>query len=141
MPDDTPPVSPVSSSEPVAPVTTGLTPNVAAGLAAIFILLGGIVLLVIEKRDQFVRFWAMQSVFFGVAWFVFGVAAAIVGMVLSSIFSPLGWLWNVASGVAELGFVVVWIISILQAFSGKEWEIPVIGKLARQQLGKPPALL
>lgn len=140
MPDEPlPPVTPVSSS-PV-PVTTGLTPNVAAGLAAIFLLLGGIILLVVEKRDQFVRFWAMQSVFFGVAWFVFGIAAAIVGMVLRSIFNPLGWLWGVASGLVELGLVVVWIISILQAFSGKEWEIPVIGKLARQQLTRPPTIL
>lgn len=140
MPDDLPPpVTPALSplpaeTSPVVPATTGLAPNVAAGIAAIFTLLGGIVMLALEKRDPFVRFWAMQSVFFGGATLVFAIAAAVIGMVLGSISAPLGWLWSLATGAVDIGLVVVWIITVIKAFSGKEWEIPVLGKLARQQL-------
>jgi uncharacterized membrane protein len=29
---------------------------------------------------------------------------------------------------------------MIQAFSGKEWEIPYFGKIARQQLAKNPTI-
>ena len=65
MPDA--PLPPVGPPDPNAPAaqTTGLTPNVAAGIACLFTIVGGIVFLVLEKKNQFVRFWAMQSVFLG----------------------------------------------------------------------------
>lgn len=140
MPDELPPsatptpIPPVS--EPVAPVPSGLDPHVAAGIAVIFTILSGIIMLVVEKRDNFVRFWAMQAIFLGVAAFVFAVASAMVGMILGMIFGPLAWLWYILSGVVKLGFVAVWVISMIKAFSGQEWEIPALGKLARQQLAK-----
>ena len=51
-----------------------MTPNVAAGLAALFPLIGGIIFLVLEKRSQFVRFWAMQSVVVGGGLFIYNIA-------------------------------------------------------------------
>ncbi len=34
--------------------------------------------------------------------------------------------------------MVVWIVMLIKAYSGKEWEAPVIGQLARQQLPRGP---
>ena len=58
--------------------------NVAAALACIP-LIGGIIFYILEKRDNFVRFYAMQSILFGGAWFLFNIASKIVFLIFSSI--------------------------------------------------------
>jgi uncharacterized membrane protein len=124
--------SPVTSAPATAGVG-GLAPNVAAGLACAFGLISGIVFLVLEKKDQFVRFWAMQATIFGGAVFAFWILL----MILVKI-PFLGFLIALASLVVYLGVFVVWLLMVIKAFTGKEWEMPVIGKIARQQLAKMP---
>jgi uncharacterized membrane protein len=122
------------------PSSTGLDSNVAAGLSTLVTLITGIIFLVVEKRDAFVRFWAMQSIVFGAAWFAVVIVFGIVHVILHAIFWPLGVLWGLFSAIVELGFLILWIIMMIQAFSGKEWEIPYFGKIARQQLAKNPTI-
>lgn len=142
MSDSQPPnVTPSDAPNPAPPAPmnagTGLQPNVAAGLASIFTLIGGIVFLVLEKRDKFVRFYAMQSVFLGGAM----VAASVVTQIVAIVFSHLpiiGWLIALLFGLLFwllwLGWFVVYVITIIKAFSNQEWEIPFLGPLARKQL-------
>ena len=143
--DETTP-APVSSPEPKpvetgsAPLAadgTGLAPNIAATICAAVPLVGGVIFLVLEKKNAFVRFWAMQSVFFGGAVIGFSIASRIASFVMGQI-PILGklvifllWIIGMLVGIASL---VVWVISIVQALSNKEWEIPVLGKLTRKQL-------
>ena len=128
---------------PTPPPTggTGLQPNVAAGLAIIFSLVGGIVFLVLEKKNSFVRFYAMQSVFLGGAM----LATSIIGQILMRVFAhvPLiGWLvvllLSILLGIISLAWLVAYVIAIVKAFSNQEWEIPVLGLLARKQLAAGP---
>ena len=149
LPAATPePNSPAPDSGPSTATTSGLAPNVAAGLAALFPLVGGAVFLALEKRDKFVRFWAMQSVFFGGATMAVSVALRIAGFIFGML--PLiGKLMVIVLIPVHLVFgmacLAVWIIGIVKAFSGKEWEIPWLGALARKQLAQtdggatPPA--
>ena len=139
----TDPVDPVSPTPPppiagasVNPGTTGLPSNVAAALACLP-LIGGIIFYVLEKRDQFVRFYAMQSIIFGGAWFVFAIIWNVLYAVLASI-PAIGWifafiLWFVWA-VVNIGAVVIWIIAMIKAFSGVRWDIPYVGPIARQQV-------
>ena len=53
---------------PLTGSDTGLASNLAAGLCAVFHLIGGIIFYFIEKKDLFVRHWAVQTIYFGVAW-------------------------------------------------------------------------
>ena len=144
MDETTPPPVPMPEPKPAdsaAPVPTvddtGLVPNIAATLCAAIPLVGGIIFLILEKRNAFVRFWAMQSVFFGGAVIGFSILSQIAALVLAHI--PIrGWLvifllWilGMIVGVVSL---VIWIIAIIKAFSNIEWEIPILGKLARKQL-------
>jgi uncharacterized membrane protein len=141
MPDPTPPVDPVTPTPPpVAGATgttsTGLPSNVAAALACIP-LIGGIIFYVLEKRDAFVRFYAMQSIIFGGAWIIFSIAYQILHGVFNSIpglryilLILLGLCW----AVVTIGFLVIFIISVVKAFSGVIWEIPYIGPIARKQV-------
>ena len=150
--DETTPPPPAPSSDPnpaesapllAADEGTTLDPNIAAALCAALPLVGGIVFLVLEKRNAFVRFWAMQSVFFGA--FFMGVSILIKIAIFILAFIPiLGWLVGLLLLLALFAFLagccIVWVISIIKAFSNKEWEIPYLGKLARKQLaaGQPP---
>ncbi|MHA3770287.1 DUF4870 domain-containing protein [Verrucomicrobiota bacterium sgz303538] len=131
-----PPVPDVPNSiQPVSDVT-GLPRNIAAGLACIFTLIGGIVFLVLERKDRFVRFYAVQSILLGVVALMVSVAGAVVEFIFSHI--PLiggllnGALWIVKGGFS-LAWFVVYVVVIVKAFTGKEWEIPYLGQIARKQ--------
>lgn len=131
------PLPPGSSTPPVmgSPATdTGLAPHVAAGVAILAPLVGGIVFIFLEKRNAFVRFWALQSIVFGGAWFAFNIVSAIVGTILSFIF--LGKLWFLVAWLVNVAITFVWLFAVFNAFLGKSWEIPVVGKLTRQQAGR-----
>ncbi len=144
MPDPVDPIDPVEPravppNEPgmvSAPTSTGLPSNIAAALAC-FPLVGGIIFYLLEKRDSFVRFYAMQSIIFGAAWILFGIVWRIVFAILAGIpgigiiFAFLLWLiW----AVVNLSFLIVLIVAIVKAFSGVRWDIPWIGPVARRQM-------
>jgi len=124
-----------SQNPPEAPYTppsatpSGLTSNVAAGLAYITIIPAIIFLLVAPyNRDPLVRFHSFQSIFLTVAAFVIQIVSIFVLHFIPFIGSLLGLLiW--------LGIVVLWIVALVQAFQGKFWKIPVIGDFAAQQAG------
>lgn len=114
------------------PTSTGLEPNLAGLLAYVLAPVTGVVFYLLEKENRFVRFHAVQSIVFGVASFVFWIALTILSSVLA--FVPfLGWLLSAVIGmVAGLGFFILWIVLMVKAFQGEEWEIPGLGKYARQ---------
>src|SRR6266581_3559826 len=140
MPDQEPiPPPPPPSAEPEpAPksTSTGLPSNVAAAIACIP-LIGGIIFYILEKHDNFVRFYAMQSIIFGGAWFLFNIVSAVVHAVFGAIPGIGGILvffWAITAALAQLAFLVVMIITIVKAFSGVRWDIPYIGPVARKQV-------
>ena len=122
-----------ATSTPAGTGVGGLTPNIAAGLACLFGLISGIIFLVLEKKDPFVRFWAMQATIFGGACVAFWVLVMILVRI-----PILGVILGLLSLLVYLGIFVVWLLMVIKAFTGKEWEMPVIGKIARQQLAKMP---
>ena len=134
MPDEAPPPPPSDSG----PKSTGLPSNIAATLACIPFV-GGIVFYLLEKQDQLVRFYAMQSILFGAAWFLFNIVSKIVFAIFGSIPAIGGllyFLWAVLQAIVQLSFLVVMIITIVKAFSGVRWDIPYIGPIARKQVGE-----
>jgi len=137
----TDPVDPIPPATP-APVSgtkstsTGLPSNVAAALACIP-LIGGIIFYVLEKHDQFVRFYAMQSIIFGGAWIVFSIVSKIVHAIFDAIPGIGGLLvvlWGLIWALVTIGFLVVFLIAVIKAFSGVRWDIPYIGPMARNQV-------
>lgn len=119
---------------------TGLDRNVAAGLACLFSVVGGIVFLVIEKKDRYVRFYAMQSLLLGAASIAFSILMQIAIGILGFI-PVIGWIVSLLlipiAMIVGLAYVALWLITTIKAFSGgPEWEIPVLGAIARKQLDK-----
>src|SRR5512133_2758840 len=140
MPEQEPIPPPPSSGPGPEPgpksTSTGLPSNVAAALACIP-LIGGIIFYMLEKHDSFVRFYAMQSIIFGGAWILFAIVYSIAHAILTPIpaiglfFAVLLWIiWALVS----IGFLVLFIVTVVKAFTGVRWEIPYIGPMARKQM-------
>ena len=101
-------------------------------------LVGGIIFYILEKHDSFVRFYAMQSIIFGGAWFLVGIVLKIMMSVLL-IIPVIGWFFAILLGIlwvlGWLAFLVIFLITVVKAFTGNRWEIPYIGPLAQKQMG------
>lgn len=116
-----------------AEVRSGLDPKIAAFLAYFLGLIGGIVFLLIDKDNKFVRFSALQSIFFSVAliivWVVYTVVASIIGVIpiLGAIIDFILW-----AAIALAG-LVVWIMLMVKALKGETYKLPVIGDMAEQR--------
>jgi uncharacterized membrane protein len=149
MPDPLEPTQPPPQPPPPPPPsmppdpttrssTTGLPSNVAAALACIP-LVGGIIFYILEKRDGFVRFYAMQSIIFGAAWILFDIVSKILFAIFGSIPAVGGLLvffWAIIQALVHIGFLVIWIIAMVKAFTNVRWEIPYVGPVARKQVGE-----
>ncbi len=109
-------------SQDLGKSTTGLQPNVAALLSYLAGFITGIVFLVLEKDSKFVRFHAMQSIiFFG------GILVLQMALVFTIVLIVLVPLLNILS-------LIVWIILMIKAYNGEMYKLPVIGKIAEQNV-------
>lgn len=142
MPDPVDPIPPPVSGSAAPPPppevnasTLDLPSNIAAALACIP-LIGGIIFYILEKRDGFVRFYAMQSIVFGGAWLLFSVVWKIVVAILVPI-PVIGWIFAIPLwiiwAVAQIAFLAIWLIATIKAFTNVRWEIPYVGPIARKQ--------
>ncbi len=114
---------------------TGLPSNVGAGLCAIFVLIAGIIFYFIEKRDQLIRHWSVQSIFFGGTWIAFRIALGVLHAVfrtLPGVGGLLSALLLLVGLVGGLAFLVLWIIGIIKAFQGARWEYPFISEQCKR---------
>ena len=143
MPDQepTPPPPPSGPGPELGPksTSTGLPSNVAAALACIP-LIGGIIFYIVEKHDAFVRFYAMQSIIFGIAWILMSIGCALISGLFGAIPIPImanifQGLWNMVTWLIYIGLFVILIVAVVRALNGVRWEIPYIGPIARRQEG------
>jgi len=98
--------------------TTSIPPGIASAATYFFPFFGGLVMLALEKEDRFVRFHAAQSI-------VFWVCAIPIAL-LSGI--------PVIGNILGFAFLVAWIFLMYQAWANKEFEIPYLGAIAREQV-------
>ena len=110
---------------------TGLSQNMAGALAYLLGPITGILFLVVEKENRFVRFHAMQSTVLCIAWIIVSF-----GLSFFSSVPMLGWIIGILTSlVLGLGGFILWLLLMWKAFQGEEWELPVVGAFARKQLG------
>src|SRR6202171_669640 len=111
--DQSPPPAPSPGPAPSSdPSSMDLPPNVAAAIACIP-LVGGIIFYILEKRNSFVRFYAMQSIIFGGIWILFDIVSRIVLMIFSSVPAIGGFfavLWGLIAMLVHLAFLVILIV-------------------------------
>jgi uncharacterized membrane protein len=103
--------------------TSGLDENVAGALTYAFGWITGLVFLVTEPSNRFVRFHALQSVI------LFG-GLSIAWLVSMSI-PPIGWF--LAFVVIPPVSAVLWLLLMFKAYQGERFKIPVTGDMADQR--------
>lgn len=103
--------------------TTKLEPNIAGLLCYLGIWISGIIFLVIEQRDKFVRFHAMQSV---VVFVVLGIVGAVVYQV-----PFIGSFLRIIIGILTF---VLWVVLMIKAYQGELYRVPIAGDVADRLL-------
>lgn len=113
-------------SQPPKDTPFGLEQNVAAGLAYLLGLIGGIVMLVGGGTNRFVKWAAAQSITICIAFFVVSIVLGFLGNLMH--------LWMLTlplTMIVNLLFLVVWLWTTITAFQGKEVEVPVIAGITK----------
>jgi len=105
--------------------SSGLQSNIAGALAYFLGPITGILFLLIEKDNKFVRFHAMQSALTFGGIFVLNIVLGFIPV--------LGWM---AGTLLSMVSLVLWLFLMYKAFNNEEYELPVIGDLARKQVEK-----
>jgi uncharacterized membrane protein len=103
--------------------STGLKENVAGLLCYLLGWITGLIFIIIEKDNKFVRFHAMQSIV------VFGVLT-IASIILSWI-PFIGW---VLSWLISVLAFILWIILMIKAYQGEKYKLPWAGNFAEKQI-------
>ena len=88
----------------------------------------GIVFLLIEKDNSFVRFHAMQSI---VIFVPLTIASFVVGF--------LPFVGGLLGVLVQLATIIIWLFMMYQAFSEKLYKFPYAGDFAESQLKKMDA--
>ncbi len=104
--------------------STGLQENVAALLCYLVLWASGLVFILLETENKFVRFHAMQSI---IAFGAVTIAGAILGT--APFIGPF-FVWI----ISVLGFIL-WIVLMVKAYQGTTYKLPWAGKLAEKWVG------
>jgi len=108
--------------------STGLDSNIGGLLSYVLGWITGLIFFLIEEKDEFVRFHAMQSLI------VFG-AITVVSIVLGILFM-IPFLGPVLGAFFWIATVVLWIILMVKAYQGERYKLPIAGNLAEKYSAK-----
>ena len=102
----------------------GLNENMAAALAYLGIFITGIVILVLERENKFVRFAALQStVLFLPVFIVTGVLNWLTWIpLLGLIIGFVNWIIGFAAFLA-------WLYLMIMAYKGQAVKLPILGDI------------
>jgi uncharacterized membrane protein len=111
----------------VAGSTTSLEPNIAGLLCYLFGWITGLIFILIEKENKFVRFHAMQSIVTFGAISMGSIVLFFLGWIpfIGILFSILGWILGL------LAFVL-WIVLMVKAYQGERFKLPIAGDIAEK---------
>ncbi len=103
----------------------GVDENIEGFLTYLLLWITGIVFLVVEKDNKFVRFHAMQSTitFLGLT-------------ILDLIFLYVPLIGRALTVIVDITILITWLICMIEAYLGEKFKLPVIGDLSEELLKK-----
>jgi len=109
--------------------STGLTENVAGLLCYVAGWASGLVFILIEKENKFVRFHAMQSIV------AFGaITALLIILTTFGLMPVIGILFDIISIFVWILSVGLWIVLMVKAYQGESFNLPWAGDFAQKLL-------
>jgi uncharacterized membrane protein len=111
--------------------TTGLESNVAGLLSYLLGWVTGLIFFLLEEKDEFVRFHALQSIV------VFGVVTA-VEIVLGFLarIPYAGIVFTALQALVGLAAFALWIVLMVRAYQGQRFKLGWAGDLAERHCAK-----
>jgi uncharacterized membrane protein len=100
--------------------STGFDANVAAALTYLVGFVTGIIFLLVEKDNKFVRFHAMQSTLVFI-----GIVAVDILLQIVPILGALVVVFIVIPVSA-----ILWLLLMYKAYQGEEFKLPLVGQMA-----------
>jgi len=103
----------------------GLDENIESMLCYLLGWITGIIFLILEKENKFVRFHAMQSL---ITFLFLSVVSFLIKTIpfIGFLISPFLWLFG----------LLIWVLLMYKAFQGEKFKLPVIGEITEQQVNK-----
>jgi len=96
--------------------------NMEAATSYLLFFVSGLLILQNEKKDKFIRFHALQSVYFSLGF-----------LVLIALINYIPMIGSVISELFSMIFFFTWLILIYSAIYYKELKVPFIGDLAKEK--------
>jgi len=111
--------------------STGLESNVAGLLSYVLGWITGLILFLLEEKDEYVRYHAMQSII------VFG-AVTVVEVVLGffRLIPYVDVVFVALQGLVGLFAFVLWVVLMVKAYQGVRYKLPWAGELAEKYAAK-----
>ncbi len=103
----------------------GVGENIEGLLCYVLGFITGVVFLVLEKENKFVRFHAMQSLATFLPLFVILIVVGwipFIGWVVSLLITPLG--------------LILWLLLMYKAFRGERFKLPIVGDFAEKHISE-----
>jgi uncharacterized membrane protein len=89
---------------------------------------------IMEKENRFLRFHAFQSLLIYGTLVVVSLVLLLLGFILGMMADVLSFLMQMMMWIAMLAFTGLQILLMIKAYQGEEFELPVIGEIARKQV-------
>ena len=107
--------------------STGLQENVAGLLCYLGWWITGIIFLILEKDNKNIKYHAWQSIF------AFGGITVI--LIILDIIGFIIWPFFIIYYIVWLIGVILWIVSMVKAYQGQTFKLPIAGDIAAKQAG------
>ena len=108
-------------SETKGKTSTGMEQNLEGLLCYVVGWVTGMIFLILEKDNKFVRFHAIQSIV------VFGAFTVLV--IIFNFIPVIGWILNLLLGIFAF---ILWIVLMVKAYSGQMYKLPIAGDIAEK---------
>lgn len=104
-----------------------LDSNIAGALSYALGPVTGIVFYILEEKDKFVRFHALQSTI------TFG-SLFVLRFILHALSYPFWGIMSLLLSAINLAGLVLWVILMVKAYQNEKYKLPVIGDLAEKNI-------
>jgi uncharacterized membrane protein len=116
--------------------STGLDAHVAATLAYLAGPFSGVLILLAERTNSYVRFHAWQSVL-GLGGLGL-IVALLLGLAFASVIVSATAFRTllITSWIVWVFWILVWAVCVVRAFTRRRWKLPIAGAYAERLSGR-----
>lgn len=122
---------PLGNISPFEMTSMGMRARTAGLLCYLFSWVTGLIFLLLERENRFVRFHAMQSLLFFGAMSILSSIVRFFEVMFSYGFPPYFGFGFISSALGIITFVC-WIILMVSAHRGRYYKLPIVGDLAEK---------